>query len=343
MKTATILDHIHIDEYAATPKYLQLSNSIMNAIEAGNIKAHQLLPSINELSYALEISRDTAEKGYKHLKKIGILGSVPSKGYFITHGDFMQKLKIFLLFNKLSANKKIIYDAFIEAIGPHVAVDLYIYNNDMSLFKKLLKDKKDDYTHYVVVPHFLESSDSACEVINSIPKDKLILLDKQMPDIRGEYGGVFQNFEADIYGALEKALPRLRKYHTLKIIFPKRSYFPVEILKGFNRFCHQYAYNYKVVYDIGTETVEEGEVYIVLMEDDLVTIIEKINDQQLQTGRQVGIISYNETPLKKVILQGITTISTDFYEMGRLAADLIMKSSIERLQVPFYLTLRPSL
>jgi DNA-binding transcriptional regulator YhcF (GntR family) len=34
------------------------------------------------LSYELEISRDTAEKGYKYLKKIGVLGSIPGKlGY----------------------------------------------------------------------------------------------------------------------------------------------------------------------------------------------------------------------------------------------------------------------
>ncbi|WP_315817822.1 hypothetical protein [Paraflavitalea speifideaquila] len=41
----------------------------------------EILPSINELSFEFEISRDTAEKGYKHLKKIGVLGSVPGKGF----------------------------------------------------------------------------------------------------------------------------------------------------------------------------------------------------------------------------------------------------------------------
>jgi DNA-binding transcriptional regulator YhcF (GntR family) len=44
---------------------------------------NDVLPSINELSFEFEISRDTAEKGYKYLKKIGIVGSIPGKGYFI--------------------------------------------------------------------------------------------------------------------------------------------------------------------------------------------------------------------------------------------------------------------
>ncbi|MEO6149596.1 MAG: GntR family transcriptional regulator [Mucilaginibacter sp.] len=343
MKPLDIFDHIHMDEYSATPKYLQISNSIMKGINAGKIKNDQLLPSINELSNVLDISRDTAERGYKHLKRIGILGSVPGKGFYIINTDLMQPLKICLLFNKLSAHKKIIYDSFINAIGDHVAVDLYIYNNDFGLFKKLLSEKKDSYSHYVVIPHFLEGGENAYQVLNSIPKEKLVLLDKQIPDVNGEYAAVYQNFEKDIYTALEKALSRLSKYSTLKILFPKRSYFPLEILKGFNLFCHQYAFTGKVVYNITDEPVAKGEVYIILMEDDLVTVIEKILSLKLKVGKEVGVISYNETPLKKIILNGITTISTDFAKMGAVAAELILQNSKQQVEVPFYLTPRPSL
>ncbi|RCH53879.1 transcriptional regulator [Mucilaginibacter hurinus] len=343
MKPLSIFEYIFIDEYSATPKYLQISNSIMKAIEAGQITKDQLLPSINELSNVLEVSRDTAERGYKHLKKIGLLGSVPGKGYYIINTDLVQTLKIFLLFNKLSAHKKIIYDAFVKAIGDHIAVDFYIYNNDFSLFKKLLNEKKDSYSHYVIIPHFLEDRDNAHEVINTIPKEKLVLLDKQVKGVNGEYAAVYQNFDKDIYTALESALSRLSNYNTLKVLFPKRSYFPVEILKGFNRFCHQYAFTGKVVYDIGAEPIAEGEVYIILMEDDLVTVIEKIISQKLIVGEQVGVISYNETPLKKIILNGITTISTDFEKMGAMAAELILQNLKQQVEVPFYLTLRASL
>ena len=343
MKPADVFEFIQIDEYSATPIYLQITNSIMAAIEAGKIKANQLLPSINELSYVLEISRDTAEKGYKHLKKLGILGSVPSKGYYIINTSFRQKLKIFLLFNKLSAHKKIIYDAFIKAIGDHVTVDFYIYNNDYALFKKLLNNKKEDYSHYVIIPHFLEGGENAHEIINSIPKEKLVLLDKQIAGVNGEYAAVFQNFEKDIYGALEQAREQLSKYHTLKLIFPKRSYFPIEIVKGFNRFCHQYAFTNKIVFDITDEPIAAGEAYIILMEDDLVAVIEKLISLNLKVGEQVGVISYNETPLKKIILNGVTTVSTDFYKMGEMAAELILNNERKHIEVPFYLTIRSSL
>lgn len=78
MKNAKIFSLIQIDEYSATPKYLQLTNSILNGIEAGKIVKDELLPSINELSFELEIARDTEEKGYKYLKNWACWG--PSRG-----------------------------------------------------------------------------------------------------------------------------------------------------------------------------------------------------------------------------------------------------------------------
>lgn len=60
-------------------------------------------------------------------------------------------------------------------------------------------------------------------------------------------------------------------------------------------------------------------------------------------GKYVGVISYNETPLKKIILNGITTISTDFQMMGEKAAQLIPEESTEHVEIPFYLTQRSSL
>jgi DNA-binding transcriptional regulator YhcF (GntR family) len=342
MKKKSVYEHLRIDYYSATPKYLQLANSILQAVGDGRIRKDDILPSINELSYKFEISRDTAEKAYKYLKSIGTLGSVPGKGYFVQNTQ-LQQHRIFLLFNKLSPHKKIIYDAFAATLGEHASIDFYIYNNDFGLFKKLLQNAGSSYTYYVIIPHFMEGGENSASLINEVPKEKLILLDKLVPGVTGEYGAVFENFEKDLYGALEDALPRLSKYHTLKIIVPYYTYHPVEIVKGFTRFCQQYAFTYKVVHNIANEPIKEGEVFINLMEDDLVTLIEKILATKMKPGKHVGIISYNETPLKKIILNGITTISTDFQLMGEKTAELILHGSMEHIEIPFSLTLRASL
>jgi hypothetical protein len=171
----------------------------------------------------------------------------------------------------------------------------------------------------------------------------LLLLDKKIKGIDGKYAAAYENFEKDIFCALEEAREQLGKYHTLKIIFPEYTYYPKEILKGFYRFCQEYAFSYKVVHNISLEPINEGEVFINLMEDDLVILIERIISQKLKIGEEVGVISYNDTPLKKIILNGITTISTDFRKMGAMAAQMILENSKEHLEVPFYLTLRASL
>jgi len=343
MESENIYQFITIDEYAVTPKYIQLTNSIINAIEKGKIKKDYLLPSINELSFELDISRDTAEKAYKSLKKRGVLGSVPGKGYFINNIEIKQSIKIFLLFNKLSTHKKIMYDAFVATIGKEAVIDFYIYNNDFALFRKLLTNKRDDYTNYVIIPHFLEGGDKAHEIINTIPKEKLLLLDQLLPGVDGNFAAVYEDFENDIYDALILALDQLSKYNTIKIIFPEYTYHPKQILEGFKRFCDKYAFNNEVIHDIKKEIIKEEVAYISLMEDDLVILIEKIINSGLSVGKNVGVISYNETPIKKIILNGITTISTDFYLIGEKAAQLILDKSTQQVAVPFHLTLRQSL
>lgn len=344
MSSQNIYRYLKIDEQSITPKYLQIANSVLHAVEINAVTKDYLLPSINDLSYELEISRDTAEKALRYLKSLGVIGSVPGKGYFIANTDFKQPIKVFLLFNKLSVHKKIIYDSFASKLGEQAALDFFIYNNNFSLFKKLMeKNKKNDYTHYVIIPHFLEGGDKANEVINEIETGQLILLDKSISGIKREYGAVYENFEQDIFCALKEALPQLSKYQTLKIVFPEYTYHPVEILNGFHSFCSEFAFNHKVVRNITKEAVNKGEAFINLMEDDLVVLLEKIQGTELKVGTDIGIISYNETPWKRFMLNGITTISSDFKKMGEMVADLVLKNSNEHIEVPFALTLRNSL
>lgn len=343
MDVKRMFELLSVNEYSSTPKYLQLYNSILDGIESGKIKKGDLLPSINELSFQLEISRDTAEKGYRALKQKGILGSVPGKGYFIENTDFTKPTRIFLLFNKLSAHKKIIYDSFAQAMGENVFIDLFIYNSDFGLFKKLLANAKQDYSYYVIIPHFIEGGEKAQEIINEIPKDKLILLDRTMEGIKGDYGAVYENFSEDIYLALTKARTRLENYKVIKIIFPANSYYPAEIVQGVKRYGSEFKMPCKIIHEVSEEPINEGDVFINLMEDDLVVLIERIISKGMEIGKQIGVISYNEVPLKKIILNGITTVSTDFKLMGETAARLIIEKSNRHVEIPFELILRNSL
>lgn len=343
MKQQSIFDHITVDGFSSTPKYIQLANCIQEAVFSGKIHRDKLLPSLHELTYHLEISKDTADRGYRYLRQLGILSSIPGKGHFITASDVVRPHKIFLLINKLSTNKKTFYDTFVSTLGENVAIDFYVYNNDFGLFKKLLNTRREGYSHYVILPHFAEGGDKANQLINTIPKDKLILLDKHLDGIDNGYGAVVENFKKDIYQALEKALEPLSKYDTLKLVFPKNSYFPDEITQGFGLFCQQYAFERKVVSNINNEDISKGQVFICLDDNDLITLIERIKKMNLKVGTDVGVISYNETPLKKYILNGITTISTNFEQMGIKAADMILNSHMQHIELDCQINLRSSL
>jgi DNA-binding transcriptional regulator YhcF (GntR family) len=335
---------IKIDEYSKTPKYKQIINSIIANVENGTVKVGDKLPSVNRLLIKFDISRDTVVKAYDHLKEIGLIDSIPGKGYYVRSTNFKQKAKVFLLFNKLSAHKKIIYDSFSKTLGNEASIDFYIYNNDFRLFKNVIQARKDDhYTHFVIIPHFVEGEEHAFEFLNQLPKHKLLILDKKVKGIEGEYAAVFQDFEEDIYKALHKAKSLLSKYSRIKIIFPSYTYHPKEILSGFNRFCAEYAFESHVVRDINTEHIQEGDVYINLMEDDLVTLIKRVKQLEMKVGEAVGIISYNETPLKEILLDGITIISTDFEKLGETAAKLILENEKSHIANPFRLVIRNSL
>ncbi len=343
MKRSAIFDIIAIDELSVTPKYQQLVNAIVVAIQCEKIKKNDILPSINELSFEFDISRITVEKGYNQLKANGIIESVPGKGYYVKSTETKQHLRVFLLFNKLSSHKKIIYDAFVETLGQQAAIDFYVYNNDSALFQQIINNRKEQYTHFVVIPHLAENKQKACQALGTLPKDKLVLLDKLVADIGTNCAAVYENFESDIYTALQQALGALAKYHTLKIIVPENNFVSPGIIIGFEKFCRDHTFQYQTIHNIKVSEIASGEAYISLTEDDLVLLIEKIQAKKLIVGTQVGIISYNETPLKRFILNGLTTISTDFRAMGQSAAQLVLSNSKAHIENPFFLTLRDSL
>ena len=61
IKEYPIIDEINIDNLSATPKYMQVAKAILKAVYEERIKKNETLPSINELSFSLDISRDTVE------------------------------------------------------------------------------------------------------------------------------------------------------------------------------------------------------------------------------------------------------------------------------------------
>ncbi|MEO0731193.1 MAG: GntR family transcriptional regulator [Bacteroidota bacterium] len=334
---------IKVQHNSSTPIYQQIVNSVVHGIEVQDLQAGDKLPSINVVSAELDIARGTVEKAYRELRDREIINSVQGKGYYIRRSDLRTKRRVFLLFNKLSAHKKLIYDSFVATLGPEVIVDFFVYHNSFPIFRDLLLNAGELHTHYVIIGHFYAGEEKAVELINQLPKHKLVILDKLIPRISGDYSAVFQNFERDIYQTLKEAAGRLGAYQRLKIIFPNDTYHPKAILNGFQRFVIENGTRGYVVPDIATHEIEPGDAYLTLMEQDLVTLIKRVKRMGLRVGKDIGILSYNESPLKEILLNGISVMSTDFSEMGRRAAEMILAKEVVHVENPFRLILRNSL
>lgn len=343
--------HIDIDEGSRKPKYRQVADGIIGIILAGTLNLNERVPSINFLSEELDLSRDTIEKAYNILKERGIITSVKGKGYYVTKTPQRSRLKVLFLINKLSAYKMRIYNSFLNEIADGVHTNLQVYHCDESLFLNFLDRGGKDYDYYVVMPHFKTPSlrhssvtEEVLEALKSIPRYKLLILDNQLFDLPGEYTEVYQDFKEDIYGALKEGYERVARYKKLVIAYPSRSVYPYprRILHGFRKFCVEAKLPFEVIEEFGEDMVlEKGTLYLTIPEADLVNLVRSARDQGLLPGRDIGIISYNETPLKDLL--GITTVSTDFVEMGRKTAELIGDTRVERVKNPFALLYRDSL
>lgn len=321
-----------INEHSNTPKYLQIVNAVKSCLEQNTLKKGDALPSVNKLLQHYDISRDTVVRAYELLKNQGIIEAIHGKGFYISNDSYVPKARIFLLFNKLSPHKKIIYDSFSQTLGEDIPIDFFIYHNDYNLFKKILSaHAHKSYSHYVIIAHFNEGGSNVMELLQEIPHEKIIILDKKLPGQFNQFSCIYQDFQNDINNALSQLLTKIRKYKKIKILFPEGSYHPKEILIGFKLFCQKYNIPYEIITEIRLNEVTKGDVYITLMEDDLVTVIKAIKSFDFKVGRDVGIISYNETPLKEVLLDGITVISTDFEELGRQCASVILEK--KRIQI----------
>jgi len=334
---------IKIDPNSRVPKYKQIVDSIVYDIAQGNLKIGEKIPSINELSEHLLLSRDTVEKAYKNLKEKKIIVSVKGKGYYTSKTDLIAKTNVFFLVNKPSTYKMMIYNSFVDTLGINGHVNLYIYHCDETLFNKYLERNLGYYDYYVIMPHFRDENSNhvshttaVLEMIDRIPKQKLILLDNTKPEIRGDYGSIYQDFMEDIYSALKEGLDRIKKYDKIILVYPNKSVnpYPKRIVHGFKKFCVEYRFDFEVLDEIYDDMeLQSKDVYITIQERDLVNLVRQIRAKNLILGKDIGVISYNETPLKELL--GITVISTDFKAMGESVAYMELNNKKEKVKNVF--------
>ena len=329
---------INIQNNQGVPKYKQIISSIEKTIEEGLLKKDEKLPSINKVCLEFSLSRDTVLQAYEELKKRGIIYAILGKGYYIKSTEINIKQRIFLLFEELNIFKEDLYNSFMENIGKGVQIDIFFHHFNLQVFQKLINDSNGNYTKYVIMPANLIG---AATSIKTLPVNDVYILDQTNPELKS-FPAVYQNHLTDIYNGLLEGKSRLSKYQKLIMIFPGFRE-PLGMKMGFEKFCVDFAFDHEVITEFKNRKIQKGEVYVIPNDRDLVQVIEKAKLQDLKLGSDFGIISYNETPLKKIVENGITTISTNFEEMGKILAQMILTGKKEQIENKSNLIIRNSL
>lgn len=333
---------LKINHQSEVPKYKQVVELIVSDIESGIFKQGQRIPSINETSEDLLLSRDTVEKAYVFLREKGILTSVRGKGYYVRQTNVYNQVKVALIFNKLSNYKRNLYYSFIETLGSKAVTDVFIYNYDLQQFKNIIDNHVTKYDYFVILPHFKNEDTGVADVIRTIPKEKVLLVDRNLESLK-DYPIVYQEYEKDIQSALGEGIGLIRKYRKINLIFPADQYYPIYIRRGFQILCQVNGLEFSVIDQLGDTNVKKGEAYVIISDDDLYRFLKICRVKNWKPGEDVGLVAYNDNVVKELLEKGITTISTNHDEIGRLAAEMILTKNFRRIKSPFRFIKRNSL
>lgn len=327
--------NFHINPQSNSLKYIQLVDAIADAISEGSIDEGDMLPSVNDLVKNASLSRDTIFKAYTELKTRGIVESVPNRGYFVTR----QLNRVLLFLDTFKAYKEVLYDGFRANLPENVSVDLMFHHYNIKVFENILTDSIGKYSHYIVMNF---DHPQMKRIIRNIPTEKLLVIDWNI-HAANEHSYVCQGFGKSVFDNLTLHLESIRKYKRFIFLYPEKwTYHPQTAISNFKEFCKNNRIAHKVLYDAKNINIKKGDLYLLVSDRTLTKILDQAQEKQLETGKDIGIISYNETPMKKYVKDGISVLSTDFTLMGQKAAEYVLNPGEMKYEVPTKLILRKS-
>jgi len=336
---------IQIDASGKDPIYKQLVTQVEKALHAGKLKAGEQIPSMNELAATLDISKETVKKSYGILVDKGVIVPKQGKGFYAADVNTDVKPQVLVIFDKFSVYKQILFNAFAEKLAGRAEITILNHNQSINLLEHYLDDNLDRFDYYILAPHFPLDAPTQAKVVKQlarIPFRKLIMLDRLQPHFPGNYGAVYQDFENDIYQGLTEGLGPKRRTRMMRVITLPMSLYGSHITKGVKRFTTEYDIPVEFLNAV-PEDIRPGDTFLVLnsqLDAGLVSLARKIQQAGLRIGEDVFIVSYNESDMNELVLGGLTTVSTDFREMGRLAAEMVLSHHLTKEHCPFHMNRR---
>jgi len=170
-------------------------------------------------------------------------------------------------------------------------------------------------------------------------------LDNSVKELRGNYAAIYQDFENDIYNGLMANRDKILRYKHFVSSSSDSSFqfVPEGCELGLKRFCKEVKIPCSTVRKLELNQIQRGMVFLIYSDLELFGLLKEIDRRNWIPGKDVGIISYDETPMKEILHGGISVLTTDFTRMGEKVASFINGATFTQEANDFRLILRKSL
>ncbi|MBO7521701.1 MAG: GntR family transcriptional regulator [Opitutales bacterium] len=321
------------------PKSKFIENYIIDRINEGALKKGSRLPSINELSGKCKIARETVVKSYNLLKQKGLVESRHGKGFIVIKSKYKKLANVYVLLDVMSnAYKEQLVRGINENIGGKVQITYNAHRYNPEAFVSCLENAIGRFEYYVV---FAMRDKSTFKSVLKIPQNRLLLLDVPADIKDCDCSQIYQNSDLNFKKALSEALPHLKKYNKFYMIFDPQYHHPIERVAAFEEFCAENRLPCEILPAFEKSKLGKGTFWMIMTDVHLVDLLLCAKGEGLKVKSDFGVITYDDTPMKKVVADGVATISVDFYNMGRLVAEQLQNWNPElKITVPSIFTRR---
>jgi DNA-binding transcriptional regulator YhcF (GntR family) len=326
-------------EFGSPLKSDKITASIIEQIRNEKLETGQAILSINSAAEKFKVARKTVIRAYNKLVMQGYIESQPKRGFFVVNRQPNVKLKVLLLLHSFDAHFELLYNEFREQAKEMCEIEIYFHHYNPNILELIVSRNISDYDLFIISSF---NHPKVQGIIGRIPSGKVLIVSRN-DRLENKYNTIVQDFFEGTYQSLVSVKKRIGKYNRLLLSFPEKSGHPETLKAGFLKFANTCGIFHKVLDSLDQIEIKKGDAYLLIDDCDLVKLLKVCKIRKWVLGKDIGVISYNETPLKEVIRDGITVISCNFSLMANEMAKFIRNRKVIHEIIPISIIIRKSL
>ncbi len=317
----------------------QIIAFVTESVRSGKYLSGQAIPSINFTAQKFGVARKTVVRAYEKLKNTGLIESRPKTGFFVINKRPSNKLKVLLIVHSFDGHWEVLYNDFREGANGFCEIEIFFHHYNIKVLELIINRNINDYDLFIISSF---NHPRIKGVIGRVPAYKVLLVSRK-DRLDESYNYIIQDFKTGTYSALCMAHEQILKYKKINLAYPEKEGHSINLKEGFESYCDEHSMAFETVNSLKEIEIRRGESYLTVSDNDLIYLLNVCKTKNWKLGKDVGVLSYNETPLKQVIRDGISVISCNFELMAAEMAGFIKEQKTIQKIIPIEFIKRNSL